>query len=144
MARTPRTVYLVGQMNAFVRARLERTVREHDLTVVQCTVLSRIKGREVMSSARLARAHSVSPQTMNELIAGLENRGLISRREDPENRRVLLVSLTPAGHELLRACDLDVDALETNCFAALTPQQHEAFREAMELLIAESRKVTDN
>jgi len=144
MARSPRTVYLIGQINAFVRARLERTVRLHDLTVVQYTVLSRIKGREVLSSARLARAHSVSPQTMNELIGGLEDRGLISRREDPENRRVLLVSLTQTGHELLRACDLDVDALENVYFAALTDQQHDAFREAMEILLAESRRTPEN
>jgi DNA-binding MarR family transcriptional regulator len=131
-------------MNSVVRMRLERTVRKFDLTVVQYTVLSRIKGREVMSSARLARAHNVSPQTMNELIGGLENRGLISRTEDPENRRVLLVSLTDAGRELLRACDLDVDAFENGFFAALTERQHDAFREAMEILIAYSRRTPEN
>jgi DNA-binding MarR family transcriptional regulator len=142
MARAPRTVYLIGRINSAVRTRLERTVRDHDLTVVQYTVLSRIKGREVLSSARLARAHSVSPQTMNELIAGLESRGLISRREDPDNRRVLLVSLTEAGRELLRVCDLDVDTFEADFFDCLTEAQHDAFREAMEVLIADARKTS--
>jgi DNA-binding MarR family transcriptional regulator len=143
MARSPRTFYLIGQINAAVRLRLERTLREFDLTVAQYTALSRIKGREILSSAKLARAHHVSPQTMNELIGNLESRGLVARREDPENRRVLLVSLTEAGRELLAACDRRVDSLEADFFASLGNGDIGTLRKTLADLVATNRPSDD-
>ena len=140
MARAPRTFYLIAQLNAAVRLRLERVLRDYDLTVAQYTVMSRVKGREVLSSAKLARAHHVSPQSMNELVGNLESRGLVSRREDPENRRVLLVSLTDAGRELLAQCDRTVDAVENEFFASVTGAELEALRKLVDRLVGEARK----
>lgn len=140
MARSPRTFYLLNQVSSAVRLRLERCLREFDLTVSQYTVMSRVKGREVLSSAKLARHHYVSPQTMNELIANLEARGLLSRMEDPENRRVLLVSLTQAGSDLIAACDRKVDGLESEFFANLDNADHGVLRKLLEVLIDDIRK----
>jgi DNA-binding MarR family transcriptional regulator len=140
MARAPRTFYLINQVSSAVRLRLERALREFDLTVSQYTVMSRVKGREVLSSAQLARRHYVSPQTMNELISNLEGRGLLSRKEDPDNRRVLLVSLTDAGRDLLTACDREVDGLETNFFASLNTADHGMLRKLLEILIDDIRR----
>ncbi len=140
MARSPRTFYLLNQVSSAVRLRLERCLREFDLTVSQYTVMSRVKGREVLSSAKLARHHYVSPQTMNELIANLEARGLLSRMEDPENRRVLLVSLTQAGSDLIAACDRKVDGVESEFFANLDNADHGVLRKLLEVLIDDIRK----
>ena len=140
MARSPRTFYLLAQLNAAIRLRLERALRDFDLTVAQYTAMSRIRGREILSSAKLARAHHVSPQTMNELIGTLETRGLVVRREDPDNRRVLLVSLTDAGRDLLASCDRTVDGLEAEFFAALTPSGLSQLRQTVEGLVAEVRR----
>lgn len=140
MARAPRTFYLINQMHSAVRLRLERALREFDLTVSQYTVMSRVKGREILSSAKLARHHHVSPQTMNQMIASLEARGLVSRKEDPENRRVLLVSLTEEGQELLAACDRKVDGLEIEFFQSLSPEHHTNLRHLMEILIDDIRR----
>jgi len=140
MARVPRTFYLLNQVSSAVRLKLERALREFDLTATQYTVMSRVKGREILSSARLARAHHVSPQTMNELIANLEGRGFLSRKEDPENRRVLLVSLTDAGRDLLAACDRKVDVLEGDFFTSLNSADHGQFRKLLEVLIDDIRR----
>jgi DNA-binding MarR family transcriptional regulator len=144
MAKAPRTFYLIGQLNAAVRLRLERILRDFDLTVAQYTAMSRIKGREVLSSAKLARAHHVSPQTMNELIGNLEARGLVARREDPENRRVLLVALTESGRELLAQCDRTVDELEGDFFASVDAADLASLRKILERLIAETRHAAAN
>lgn len=144
MPGAPRPFYLIGQLNAAVRLRLERALRDYDLTVAQYTAMSRIKGREVLSSAKLARAHHVSPQSMNELIGNLEARGLLSRREDPDNRRVLLVSLTDAGRELLAQCDRAVDALEAEFFAGLDGAELAALRKILDRLLADARSAELN
>ena len=155
MARQPRTFYLIGQINAAVRLRLERTLREFDLTVAQYTTISRIKGREILSSAKLARAHHVSPQTMNELIGNLEARGLVARREDPDNRRVLLVSLTDAGNDLLTQLKegkmenrlpevmeeiRKVDGIESDFLAGLGGPEIAQFRKTLDRLISDSKR----
>jgi DNA-binding MarR family transcriptional regulator len=140
MARAPRSFYLLNQVSSAVRLRLERALREFELTATQYTVMSRVKGREILSSARLARAHHVSPQTMNELIANLVARGLLQRKEDPDNRRVLLVSLTDQGRELLEACDRKVDVLETEFFTSFNTADHGMFRKLLEILIDDIRK----
>ncbi len=140
MARAPRSFYLLNQVSSAVRLRLERSLREFELTATQYTVMSRVKGREVLSSARLARAHHVSPQTMNELIANLVARGLLQRKEDPDNRRVLLVSLTDKGRELLEGCDRKVDVLETEFFSSFNTADHGMFRKLLEILIDDIKR----
>ena len=140
MARAPRSFYLLNQVSSAVRLRLERALREFELTATQYTVMSRVKGREILSSARLARAHHVSPQTMNELIANLVARGLLQRKEDPDNRRVLLVSLTDVGRELLDACDRKVDVLENEFFASFNTADHGMFRKLLEILIDDIKR----
>lgn len=140
MVRAPRSFYLVNQVSSAVRLRLERALREFELTATQYTVMSRVKGREVLSSARLARAHHVSPQTMNELISNLVGRGLLQRKEDPENRRVLLVSLTDTGRDLLAACDRKVDLLENEFFNSFNTVDHGQFRKLLEVLIDDIKR----
>lgn len=99
MHRPTRTLYLFNRANAAVKVQLERLLRPLDITVAQYTCMSRIRGHEVMSSAKLARAHRVSPQTMYETITNLEKRAFLTREKGPENNKQLLVSLTRQGHK---------------------------------------------
>lgn len=46
----------------------------------------------------LARLMQALPSTVTALADGLEARGLIARRRDPEDRRAWLLELTEAGH----------------------------------------------
>ena len=50
-----------------------------------------------MSSATLARRFTISPQSMNETIATLEQKQLIVRTVAGEKRRTLHITLTPVG-----------------------------------------------
>lgn len=55
--------------------------------------------------ADLARAHGVVPRTVTSLVDGLEKRGLAARTPDPDDRRVVLVSLTEKGEALMQQID---------------------------------------
>jgi MarR family transcriptional regulator, transcriptional regulator for hemolysin len=48
----------------------------------------------------LARAVGVEGATLTHHLNAMERDGLLTRRRDPANRRVHVVELTPAGHEL--------------------------------------------
>jgi len=128
MHRPTRTFYLFNRVNAAVNVQLERLLRPLDITVAQYTCMSRIRGHEVMSSAKLAKAHRVSPQTMYEMIINLEKRGLLTREKGPENKKQLLVSLTRKGHKILNLCDRKVDEIEPLAFAGINTANHAFLR----------------
>jgi DNA-binding MarR family transcriptional regulator len=49
----------------------------------------------------LATAEGVSQPAMSSVVAGLERAGLVQRRRDPSDRRVVLVALTRDGEDYL-------------------------------------------
>ena len=50
----------------------------------------------------LAARESVQPPTMTKVVGALEDRGLVTRVTDPDDRRIARLTLTPAGAETLR------------------------------------------
>jgi DNA-binding MarR family transcriptional regulator len=135
MHRPARTFYLINRVNAAVNVQMERRLRPLDITVTQYTCMSRIRGHEVMSSAKLARAHRVSPQTMYEMITNLEKRGFLKRDKGPENKKQLLVSLTRQGHKILDLCDRKMDEIEPVVFAGINTAYHALLRELLQTVI---------
>lgn len=135
MHRSARTFYLINRVNAAVNVQMERILKPLDITVTQYTCMSRIKGHEVMSSAKLARAHRVSPQTMYEMITNLEKRGFLTREKGRENKKQLLVSLTRQGHKILDLCDRKMDEIEPLVFAGINTAHHALLRELLEIVI---------
>jgi DNA-binding MarR family transcriptional regulator len=71
--------------------------------------------------AGLARRAFVTPQTMNQVLRELEQKGWAARHPDPGHARILQADLTPAGHEKLRACHRAVNAVEEQMLAPLAP-----------------------
>lgn len=135
----PRTIYFLNQANHAVRSRLEAALGELQMTGIQYTVLSVIGSREGLSSAELSRRFFVTPQTMNELIAGLQRRNLIIRKEDPANRRILRMRLTASGRKLLSACDTVADKVETEVFSFMSADDYTRLRELVRSLARELR-----
>jgi DNA-binding MarR family transcriptional regulator len=120
----PRAMFFLNQANHAVRSRLEAALGGLEMTGIQYTVLSVIGRHEGMSSAELSRRFYVTPQTMIELISGLERRGLIARKADPANRRILRMSATDKGRDLLDRCDALADSVETSVFASLGDEDY--------------------
>jgi DNA-binding MarR family transcriptional regulator len=55
------------------------------------------------TTADLARAELITPQAMGGLVAALEEAGYVARRDDREDARRRLVTLTAAGRKILAA-----------------------------------------
>jgi DNA-binding MarR family transcriptional regulator len=135
MSTRPRTMYLLNQASLAVRSHLEAALRPLQMTGIQYTILSTIKEYEGISSAELARRFFVTAQTTNEIINGLEQRGLIARKEDPTNKRILRMKLTPQGRKLHKQCDKIADRIEATAFGWVEPSDHEALRERLRTLL---------
>jgi DNA-binding MarR family transcriptional regulator len=116
----PFTSYLVKQLESAIRARLDAALRRHGITTSQYTALTVLQHRGDLSSAQLSRRSFVRPQTMHELVVGLERLGLVARHASTERRHVLLTRLTAAGRTKLAECRADVDMVERDMTHGLT------------------------
>lgn len=136
----PRAIYFLNQANHAVRSRLEAALAPMQMTGIQYTVLSVIGARDGLSSAELSRRFFVTPQTMNELIGSLQRRNLITRKEDPANRRILRMSLTAEGKRMIKACDAAADTVERDVFSFLPQESYQQFRDLCRLIARNLRE----
>jgi DNA-binding MarR family transcriptional regulator len=59
------------------------------------------QGRHAVPAGQLARAADLNPATITAMLDSLARNGIIERKPDPDDRRVILVSLTEAGQDLM-------------------------------------------
>jgi DNA-binding MarR family transcriptional regulator len=117
------TLYLVKQLELAVRARLDEVLRPAAVTPLQYTALTVLERHADLSTAELARNSFVTGQSAADMIAVLEERGLLSRLPDPRDRRRRVLRLTAAGQELLDRFRQEVTQLEARMLAPLTATQ---------------------
>ncbi len=60
-------------------------------------LLSELRNEEALTASHLAQAADLAPATVTEMIDTLLTAGLVERQRDADDRRVVLVSLTPLG-----------------------------------------------
>ena len=97
-------------------------------------ILSKHPGR---SNAELARDMNVSPQAMNMVLRGLEDRGLVSRPASVSSGRSLPAQLTREGEDVLKRTDSGVCAAERKLMAHLTADQRREFKRTLVTLGAD-------
>jgi DNA-binding MarR family transcriptional regulator len=85
-----------------LRRRLRQVQVPGDLTLPETSALVRLDRGGPATPGRLAKLEQISPQSMGATLAGLEARGLVERRPDPEDGRRAVISITEAGLGVLR------------------------------------------
>jgi DNA-binding MarR family transcriptional regulator len=101
MKKVSSKIGLAGPLAVEIRAvhrALKLRVREHgggkDLTPSQVALLVRLEQDGASTVSGLARAEGMKPQSMREVVAPLQEAGLISGSPDPNDGRQTLMSLT--------------------------------------------------
>jgi len=135
-----RTSYLVKRVELLVRGRLEGALKDLSITTGQYAALSLLADMPETSSATLARSIGVTPQTITETILAFEQRGLISREQSAAHKRIMKITLTDAGGQLLKSCEARVSQTEHELFRALDDAQLEGLRNALQAVLADAAK----
>ena len=118
------------------RMRAER----QPLPLTQTSVLARLERGGPHSASELAAAERMRPQSMAQMLAELEEQGLIARARDPRDGRRALVTLTGGGIATLTECRRQREGWLAGELSALSPPELETLTRALPLLrqIAES------
>ena len=130
-ALKPITV-LLRQIQGATRRATEEALRDSGLTVAQANVLTEIAYGQPRSNAELARLHSVTPQSMVEILASLERGGLISRSAKPNRGRAMLAELTKEGHSQLLSVHLAMRQVEQRLHNSLSTADISQLRRLLE------------
>ena len=104
--------------------RLARLLREHSLTPSQYNVLRILRGEATpMPCLEIAsRMIQVAP-AITRVVDQLIDRELAGKEQSSDDRRVFLVTITPAGKRLLRRIDKPIDQLHRSLLSAVPKQK---------------------
>jgi DNA-binding MarR family transcriptional regulator len=127
--------YLVKRAQAAIHVRLEEIVSAHGLGIPQYVVLSFLAETPGLANADLARRAFVTPQSMNEVLKQLESSGLVERRQNPANARILNAYLTRTGTRKRTAVSGQVRELEARLLSGLTSDERQSLNRALRTII---------
>ena len=115
-------------------AREEPVLLAHELSMWGYIVLTALVEQPVRTQAALAQAINADKSRIISVLDELQERGLIHRQPDEADRRVHLLSLTPAGDRLRRAVEADIRRREEQVLALLPPADRDAFLRSLKAL----------
>lgn len=128
MSVSARAFFYVQQVEQLARRRIDQCLQAESITAGQYMVMNLLAHHEPVTSADLARRSNITAQSMGEFIKALEVKGLIERRSDASNRRVMQISSTAAGRKMLAQCEASVDQAEREFFACLSGEEQATLR----------------
>lgn len=138
MSVAARGFFYVQQVEQHARRILDECLQADGLTAGQYMALSLVVHHEPVSSSDLARRAHITAQSMGEFIKALEAKGMLDKRTDASNRRVILLTSTPVGRKVLVRSDAKVDQAERLFFDCLSGEEYAHLR----LLLSRLRSIS--
>ncbi|MBJ3777949.1 MarR family transcriptional regulator [Acuticoccus mangrovi] len=114
--------------------RLRADTNPDGLTWSQTVVLTRLESTGPTTTADLARAEAVKPQSIGATLTELEREGLVERRPHPTDGRQVLFALTAEGIEAWQKRSAAKQKWLLEAMARLTPEERETLRSAVALI----------
>ena len=121
-------------------AREEPVLRAHELSMWGYIVLTALVEQPVRTQTALAQAINADKSRIIAVLDDLQERRLIDRQPDETDRRVHLLSLTPAGDQLRRSVQAGIRRGEEQVLAMLPPADREAFLRSLKVLYERLRQ----
>ena len=114
--------------------RVRAASASNELSLAESSVLGHLAKEGSATTADLARAESVKPQSMGTTVAALEELGLVERKPHPTDGRQVLIALTAKGATVRNSAK---DAKRTwliNAISQLDEQEQETLFAASEII----------
>jgi DNA-binding MarR family transcriptional regulator len=106
-----------------------------NLTPTQYFIMSRLGEIGTVSQNQLGRMSSLDPATTQGVIRRLRARGLIDCRENPRDRRRVMLSLTGEGSAVLKRVNDCVERSSDEILAPLNRSERSSFVRLLRLIV---------
>jgi MarR family transcriptional regulator, organic hydroperoxide resistance regulator len=101
----------------------------------QATLLCRLFDHDGMTQSEIAEQLSVQGATVTNMLQRMEEAGLVTRRRDPEDNRLVRVYLTDTGRRQERAITEQFMKVEEAIFDGLGPQDRTVLRRVLKQML---------
>ena len=118
-------------------------LQDEDLPILEWQLLFSVARFGSCHLAYITRRTSIDPAHGSRAAAVLERKGLITRREDPENKRRKLISLTPSGIECFERIWPQARQTLKSVTDQLNPRDFEELKRLLDLLNAAVEQLVD-
>jgi DNA-binding MarR family transcriptional regulator len=118
-----------------IRRRLRSLAAFGDLSWTEATVVAHLANNGPQTTADLARAQVMKPQSMGAIVASLDDRGLIERAPHPSDGRQILVALSPKGLALRHDISQAKETWLQSALARLEPQERALLFDAVPVML---------
>ena len=117
--------YLLMTNHLTFQKSLMSVIRDTELTSGQPKVLDYLKYHDGAVQKEIAAACHIEPATITSVLLGMENKGLIIRKNLNGNRRSLYVYLTDKGRELAQRIEAEFDIIEKKALNGFSAEEKE-------------------
>ncbi len=116
--------------------RLSMKLAGYNVTPPQWGVLVALWEQDGLSLSELAKRSFFDGPTMTGIVDRLEKAGLVERKRDSTDRRVISVYLTPEGRELQSRLPALSEEANQDAVAGIPPEEVERFLDTLRKVIA--------
>ena len=119
----------------YTRSAIHRTAREEfGITSTQYHVLRRIKEGKRKTVSELSECMFISRPSISRAVEELANMGLIERERDRQDRRIVYLTPTQAGQDLMEQIYAKNNLFMRKMFSSLDDRELKTISDAFELL----------
>jgi DNA-binding MarR family transcriptional regulator len=127
--------YLVRRLHQIHVAMFSARVADGQVTPVQFGLLSILISRPGIDQATLGAELGLDPANVAEILRRLEDRNLLTRVVDPQNRRRKLCLATPDGKKFVQRYQKDMQLSQQQLLSPLNPADRQVFMELLGRLV---------
>ena len=107
----------------------------------QRRIISIVSNYEEIGQRELQEMLQIQPGSMSEILSKMENKGLIQRIKDEEDKRKIIIRLTEEGR--VHVHEHHKSQKKRDLFGALDDEQQEELKKLLKLLLADWKKEQD-
>jgi DNA-binding MarR family transcriptional regulator len=126
---------LVAQVCQAYRSLSDAFIDQIGLHRAQAGVLCRLYVQDGITQSEIGDQLAVQGATITNMLQRMEEAGVVTRRRDPEDNRLVRVYLTEAGREQERAITEQFLKLEKTVFEGIPDRDRAAFRRILRQLL---------
>ena len=119
---------LVREVNRLHFTVFHQTLSKFGLGKGQPPILKYLSENDGCKQSEIAQKEHVSAATTTVMLQTMEKNGLIERKSDEKDLRIMRVFITDKGREIQKKCDEAIENMEKEIYAFFTNEELESFR----------------
>lgn len=132
---------LIHDVAHLLRLRIDEALRPYGLTRVSWLAMGIVKQNEMLTQSDLAARLELGTAATGKLVDRLEERGLVRRYDDPDDRRANLLSVTAEARDLLERVKSIGEGLRDDVLQDLSEAERQRLQRSLQKI---KTRLTEN